>query len=191
LNYLKESFERENLSLPENFYKDIENYISLLKKWNKIHNVTRMSEKDILISIVDSIIPMKFVDFETLLDIGSGAGFPAIPIAIMKREKRVILVEPIKKKSAFLHYVKSELSLSNVEIFSKRVEELQIEKVDLVTSRAVTETKTLLEISKNVVKRGGKLLFYKGSNLQNEIDQNLKNWRVENRGNRNYLIVEV
>lgn len=187
----RENIEKEKIEVDAFFYENVEKYIELLRKWNKIHNITRMSSKEIYHSIFDSISPLKFIEFNSLLDIGSGAGFPAIPIAFAKRDKQVILVEPIKKKSSFLHYVKSSLNLSNVEIYSDRVENLKIEPVDLITSRAVTETKTLIELAKPFIKNGGELLFYKGSNLPSEIDGMDLNYRVENRDNRNYLIIKV
>jgi 16S rRNA (guanine527-N7)-methyltransferase len=125
-----------------------------------------------------------------LLDIGSGAGFPAIPIALANRDKKIILVEPLKKKSSFLHYVKTILELENIEIYSDRVENLNIDEVDLITSRAVTETETLINLAKPFIKQGGKLLFYKGSNLPTEIQGLKYKFQIEKRDNRNYLIVE-
>ena len=181
----------EKIDVDEKFFQDIEIYIQLLSKWNKIHNLTRMGEKEIYFSIFDSIAPLKFVDFKSLLDIGSGAGFPAIPIALAERDKQIILVEPIKKKSSFLHYIKSSLNLSNVEIYSDRVENLNIDEVDLITSRAVTETETLINLAKPFVKKGGKLLFYKGSNLSTEIKNIGLEYTVKNRDNRNYLIIDI
>ncbi|EJF07763.1 16S rRNA (guanine(527)-N(7))-methyltransferase GidB [Thiovulum sp. ES] len=169
---------------------DIEKYISLLQKWNRVHNLTRMSEREIRESVEDSLFPISEIEFESFLDVGSGAGFPAIPIAIANREKRAILVEPIKKKSSFLHYVKSELGLKNMDIFSERVENLQIEKVDLITSRAVTDTKTLLKISSHLLKNRGKFLFYKGSKLPDEVEGLQQKIEIISKNLRNYLIVE-
>ena len=183
--------EDEGIEVDEKFFQDVEIYIQLILKWNQIHNLTRMSEKEIYFSIFDSIAPLKFVEFQSLLDIGSGAGFPAIPIALVERDKKVILVEPIKKKSSFLHYVKSSLNLFNVEIYSDRVENLNIDEVDLITSRAVTGTETLIDLARPFVKKGGKLLFYKGSNLSSEIENISVEYKIENRDNRNYLIADM
>jgi 16S rRNA (guanine527-N7)-methyltransferase len=169
---------------------DIEKYIALLQKWNRVHNLTRMSEREIRESIEDSLFPISEIEFKSFLDVGSGAGFPAIPIAIANREKRAILVEPIKKKSSFLHYVKSELDLKNMEIFSERVENLQIESVELITSRAVTDTKTLLKISSHLLEKGGKFLFYKGSKLPDEVEGLQQKMQIISKNFRNYLIVE-
>jgi len=179
------------LKIDDRFFGDIEEYIQLLQKWNRVHNLTRMGEDEILTSIIDSIAPFKDLDFTHLVDIGSGAVFPAIPIAILKRERKVTLIEPIKKKSAFLHYVKTSLKLSNVEIISNRVENIEIDKPDLITSRAVTETKKLLQLSKSLLKQGIKLIFYKGSNIDNEIKDLEFKYQIINRGNRNYLIIEI
>jgi 16S rRNA (guanine527-N7)-methyltransferase len=174
----------------EKFGEEFEQYVALLQKWNRIHNLTRMDRWEIWNSIEDSIAPISEVNFSSFLDVGSGAGFPAIPIAITNREKRAVLVEPIKKKSSFLHFVKSELGLKNMEIFSERVENLEIEEVDLITSRAVTDTEKLIEISAHLLKSGGEFLFYKGSNLPKELENISLPYRVINRGNRNYLFLE-
>jgi len=187
----RKNVENENIEVGETFFQDIETYIHLIKKWNKIHNLTRMNESEIYHSLFDSIIPLKFVEFQTLLDIGSGAGFPAIPIALACRDKTIILVEPIKKKSSFLHYLKTSLNLTNIKIYSDRVENLNIPKVDLVTSRAVTNTEALINLAKPFAKNGGKLLFYKGSNLQTEIQNITLNYKIEKRENRNYLLIET
>jgi len=190
-NNFRENVENEKIEVGNSFFQDIETYIHLIKKWNKVHNLTRMNESEIYHSIFDSIIPLKFVEFQTLLDIGSGAGFPAIPIALACRDKTIILVEPLKKKSSFLHYLKTSLNLTNIKIYSDRVENLNIPKVDLVTSRAVTNTETLINLAQPFAKSGGKLLFYKGSNLPTEIQNITLNYRIEKRENRNYLLIDT
>ena len=187
----RDEVEKLKLNTDDKFFEDIEKYIQLLQKWNKIHNLTRMNLDEILSSIIDSIVPFQNINFSSLVDIGSGAGFPAIPIAILYREKKITLVEPIKKKSSFLYYIKTSLKLSNTTVISQRVENIDIEIPDLVTSRAVTDVKTLLDITTNIRREKTNLLFYKGSNLQNELRGLDLNYEIINRGNRNYLMIKA
>ena len=189
----RDEVEKLPFQIGEKFYQDIEKYIEILTKWNRVHNLTRMERDEIYSSIIDSIYPFKFLSFSSLLDIGSGAGFPAIPIALLFRDRQVVLVEPIKKKSSFLHYLKSALQLSNISIFSKRIEDITLSQTpDLITSRAVSDVPTLLDITKHL--HGSKFLFYKGSKLEQEIEGlqlSQSQYRIFEREYRKYLLIEI
>ena len=189
----RDEVEKLPFQIGEKFYQDVERYIETLTKWNRVHNLTRMDRDEIYSSIIDSIYPFQFVEFSSLLDIGSGAGFPAIPIALLFRDRKVVLVEPIKKKSSFLYYLKSALQLSNISIFSKRIEDITLFPTpDLITSRAVSDVPTLLEITKHL--HGSKFLFYKGSKLEQEIEGlqlSQSQYRIFEREYRKYLLIEI
>ncbi len=189
----RDEVEKLPFQIDKKFYQDIERYIEILTKWNRVHNLTRMDRDEIYSSIIDSIYPFQFLSFSSLLDIGSGAGFPAIPIALLFRDRQVILVEPIKKKSSFLYYLKSALQLSNISIFSKRIEDITLSPTpDLITSRAVSDVPTLLDITKHL--NGSKFLFYKGSKLEQEIEGlqlSQSKYRIFEREYRKYLLIEI
>ncbi len=190
---LKELLTSNNLELDEVFYKDIEIFIKLLKKWGKVHNLSgNLNDSSILENIVDSIYPILFIDeFESFADVGTGAGFPGLIIAILKKDIEAYLIEPRVKRVAFLNFVKATLGLKNLTILQKRAEEVIDLKVDLITSRAVTNTKLLLDITKNLKKRDSSYLFYKGSMLENEIeDAKINNYKVVSRCERNYLYIK-
>jgi 16S rRNA (guanine527-N7)-methyltransferase len=143
-------------------------------------------------SIYDSIYPIREVSYSSFLDIGTGAGFPGLFFAIVDRDKKGYLVEPNRKRSSFLTYIKSGLKLDNLTVLSERVEDVQVDGgIDLITSRAVTETEGLLSLSKHLQREGSIALFYKGSHLQSEIANLNKKYRVVSRGIRNYLFIEV
>ena len=177
---------------PENFSKNCEIFTELILKYNKIHNITgAKNKKQIEENINDSIYPLRFlhVELKNAIDVGSGAGFPGLILAMYLPNVHFTLFEPIKKKSSFLHLAKSTLNLKNIDIISKRVEEVEAFKVDLICSRAVTKTALLMDICKNFISNEATLLFYKGSSVDEELS-NLKEYQIHKRGNRNYLIVK-
>ena len=149
-------------------------YLELLLDWNKKFNLTAITDKDEIEEkhFIDSIELVKFFDVKnkTLLDVGSGAGFPGIPLAIVEPTLNVTLLESNGKRISFLHEVVKELGLKNVEIIQGRSEELGTrEKYDIVTARAVKELNVLLEITFYLVKVGGYFIAYKSSSVDEEL----------------------
>ena len=149
-------------------------YLELLLEWNEKFNLTAITDKDEIEEkhFVDSIELVKYFDVKnkTLLDVGSGAGFPGIPLAIVEPTLNVTLLEAIGKRVTFLHEAVKELGLTNVEIIQGRAEELSTrEKYDIVTARAVKELNILLEICFYLVKVGGTFIAYKSSGVDEEI----------------------
>jgi len=188
---LKEKLTALDLHLDDLFYERCEKYIALLQQWGKIHNLTAsLKDEEIINNIVDSVYPLKFIDsFESLADVGTGAGYPGMLLAIARPESKVVLVEPRAKRVAFLNFVKSVLKLENVSIEQKRIEQLQDYRFDIITSRAVTNTTLLLELTSHLKDENTQYLFYKGSLCEEEIkDANVKNAKVFKVGeHRNYL----
>ena len=149
-------------------------YLELLLEWNEKFNLTAITDKDEIEEkhFIDSIELVKFFDVKnkTLLDVGSGAGFPGIPLAIVEPTLHVTLLESNGKRISFLREVVKELELNNVDIIQGRSEELGTrEKYDIVTARAVKELNVLLEITFYLVKVGGYFIAYKSSGVDEEI----------------------
>ncbi|WP_457562016.1 16S rRNA (guanine(527)-N(7))-methyltransferase RsmG [Caminibacter pacificus] len=162
-----------------------------LLKWNKTHKLTNYDEDEIKNQIQDSLYPLKHLEtqnIKTAIDIGTGAGFPGLILAIAMPETKWYLVEPLKKRYSFLNYMKILLGLKNVEIVPKRIEEANIPKADLITSRAVMKTKDLIELSKPYLAKNGTILLYKGSNVLDEL-QNIKAKVITN-NHRNYVFIK-
>ncbi len=136
------NFNNNGLEFNNTFYNRCDQYIALLKQWGVIHNLTAELQDDkIEANILDSVYPLKFLnDFDSFADIGTGAGYPGMLLAIAKPDVKVTLIEPRSKRVAFLNFVKNALSLNNVEIICERVENVQDKTFDLITSRAVTNT---------------------------------------------------
>lgn len=185
--------ELENISLDKEFFQRCDVFISLLQKWGKVHNLSgRLTREDIQENIIDSIYPLQYLDsYNSFADIGTGAGYPGLIIAMANADVKCYLIEPRIKRVAFLNFVKNSLGLKNVEVICKRVEEVENVQVDLITSRAVTNTKLLLDITKNISKKDSSYLFYKGSLLESEIEEaKLEESLVYNRKDRNYLYLK-
>lgn len=159
-------------------------YESMVKEWNNKFNLVSKSSINVLWDrhIIDSVQLIQFIKpTDTVLyDFGSGAGFPAIVIAIIAEQlfpNLVInLVESIGKKATFLNAVKAELSLNNINVWHERIENLKIPKVDIISSRALALLPKLLEYSYPFCKSETRLVFPKGENWENEIKQAKQQW---------------
>ncbi|MGN1099305.1 MAG: 16S rRNA (guanine(527)-N(7))-methyltransferase RsmG [Christensenellales bacterium] len=148
-------------------------YYDLLKSWNEKFNLTAIvDEKGVAVKhFFDSLTAMKYLpENSKVLDVGSGAGFPALPLAIMRKDCDFTLMEATGKKVAFLREVKDKLRLENVNPVHARAEESASlrESFDVVTARAVAELPTLLEYCLPYVKVGGIFIAYK-ANAEEEI----------------------
>ena len=164
----------KDFGLNENQIAKFETFLNLLLEWNEKFNLTAIVDKDEIEEkhFIDSIKLVEYFDVKnkTLLDVGSGAGFPGIPLAIVEPSLKITLLESNGKRISFLKEVKRVLSLDNVEIIQGRAEELGArEKFDFVTARAVKELNILLELCFYLVKVGGSFIAYKSSNVDEEI----------------------
>ncbi len=180
-------------NLDDEFIKRCETFTSLLKQWGKVHNLSgSLDDKSIKENIMDSIYPLSFIDcFDSFADIGTGAGYPGLILAMANSKAKCYLIEPRLKRVAFLNFVKNTLKLKNVEVIAKRVEEVEGVEVDLITSRAVTNTKLLMDITKTIKKDNSSFLFYKGSLLNDELEEaKINNQKIVKRNDRNYLYIK-
>ena len=156
----------------DNFYK----YMELLLEWNKKMNLTAITEPEevILKHFVDSLTIIPYLNEEnTILDVGTGAGFPGIPLKILEEDKKFTLLDSLNKRIIFLQNVIDELNLKNIQAVHGRAEEYIREKrehYDIATSRAVAKLNVLLEYMIPFVKVGGRCICMKSF----EIDEELK-----------------
>jgi len=167
---------------------DYQKFTDLLLKYNKTHKLTGAKTKeDVLWHIKDSIAPFEPREsVKKVLDIGTGAGFPGLILAMEYPDIEFFLVEPLQKRVAFLYLIKSVYELKNVTIISKRVEDIEPFTVDMITSRAVTKVDDLLKIAENFLHEGVELLLYKGDNVYKEVE-NIENYEIIDKDNRKYL----
>jgi len=191
---LSQYLEKEGITLESDILIKLENFASLLHEWNQIHNLTGAKSVDaIYVNIVDSLYPLTFIKHpKTLLDVGTGAGFPGLVLAIALPQTKVVLAEPLKKRVSFLKYASIDLELDNVTVEAKRVEFIEHDAFELISSRAVTNTKLLLELTKNISNPSTEYLFYKGSRVFDEIEavEHHLEYEIVEKNQRNYLYIK-
>ncbi len=191
--YLKKRLEEERVSVTPLQLEKLVKYSNTLQEWGKIHNLTAsLKDSDIASNIIDSLYPLQYIPKPTMwLDVGSGAGFPAIVVAIIWSDTKAVLCEPRNKRASFLRYVSIELELEGVEVAKKRVEELDSKPFDMILSRAVGNTSVLMELVSNLVTPKTSYLLYKGSNVDKEIEDASikKDYKVFTKGYRKYLYI--
>jgi 16S rRNA (guanine527-N7)-methyltransferase len=135
----------------EQLVKNIEHYLALIGKWNKIHNLTAIrNAQDMLTQhVMDSLVVLPHIHGPHIIDVGTGAGLPGIPIALAKPDWHVTLVESNQKKIAFLQQVKIELGLKNVEVAAKRIEDIPADKkANTIISRAFSELEAFIALTR-------------------------------------------
>jgi 16S rRNA (guanine527-N7)-methyltransferase len=190
---LKATLSAQNIQLPDNFFYNVQKYKEHLHKWNKIHNLTGAKDNETLDNFIyDAVFPVSFLPkVDSLMDIGTGAGFPGMILAFALRDTHVTLVEPLMKRSAFLQFIKADLELSNVTVVKKRVENMEPKIFDMITSRAVTDTKMLLKLSENFRDEKTQFLFYKGEKVFDEVRDGVKDMKhkIIETDNRHYLLL--
>ncbi len=177
----KDEFIKETnllgINLTDEELAKFEEYKELLKEYNKKFNLTSITNDNeiYLKHFYDSLCITKakeLLNASSLLDIGTGAGFPGIPVAIVNQDIKITLVESNKKKCEFLKVVKDSLNLQNVEIINARAEDFaktNREKFEVATSRAVANLSILLELEFPALSVGGVLIALK-SNVQEELE---------------------
>ena len=191
--FLKKLLEENQLQFDDKFYEDCDVFVKLLQQWGVVHNLSgRLTRGDIEENILDSLYPLSFIGkYESFADIGTGAGYPGLILAMAQRDVKSYLIEPRIKRVSFLNFVKATLKLDNLTVICNRVEQVKDLQVDLITSRAVTNTSLLLDITKNIKKENSSYLFYKGTMLEVEIEiAKLNSYKIVNRKDRNYLYIK-
>ena len=154
-------------------------YMNLLIEWNEKMNLTAITDPEeiILKHFIDSITILKDIeDGSKVVDVGTGAGFPGIPLSIMNPTLKITLVDSLNKRLIFLQEVVNKLGLKNIEIVHARAEEFGQNKkyretFDIATSRAVANLSTLSEYLIPLVKVGGKVISMKAAEAQEEINE--------------------
>ncbi|EIF51106.1 16S rRNA (guanine(527)-N(7))-methyltransferase RsmG [Sulfurovum sp. AR] len=192
---LSQHLDKEGILLSSEIIVKLERFALLLHEWNQIHNLTGAKTIEaIYVNIVDSLYPLTFIkNPKTLLDVGTGAGFPGLVLAIAQPDTKVVLAEPLKKRVSFLKYAAIDLELPNVTVEAKRVETVEHDAFDLISSRAVTNTKLLLDLTSKVSDAHTEYLFYKGSRVFDEIEdvQHQLRYDIVQKNQRNYLYIKT
>ncbi len=169
---------KKEMNLTDEQEQKFYEYMKLLKEWNEKINLTTITEEqDILLKhFIDSLTILKYLnDNDNIIDVGTGAGFPGIPVKIVNETLNVTLMDSLNKRILFLNDVIEKLKLEGIKTLHARAEELgrnkeYREKYDVVTSRAVANLSTLLEYMMPFAKVGGTCICMKGPNIEEELE---------------------
>ena len=175
---LQNVFQNNKIHINEEQQRKFEIYYNNLLETNKIHNLTTITEEnDVIIKhFLDSVLPYKEIPNNAkIIDIGSGAGFPSIPLKIMNDSFNITAIDSVGKKVDFIKNQVECLKLqNNFEVIHTRIEDLAHnpifrEQFDIVVSRAVAPLSVIIEYSSAFLKNNGYILSYKGNNFEDEI----------------------
>ncbi len=147
-------------------------YLALLQKWNKTYNLTAIvePERQLTHHLLDSLALLPHVGSGPLLDVGSGAGLPGIPLALARPDLRVMLIDASQKKAAFMQQAVIELDLaSRVTVVHGRVEALKTGPFAQISARAFADLNDLVRLTRHVLAEGGCWLAMKGQHPQEEV----------------------
>ena len=162
---LKVGLAAIGLDLDLNTQQRLLDYIGLIEKWNRVYNLTAIREPEKMVShhLLDSLVVAKHLSAKRLLDVGSGAGLPGIPLALANQNMHVTLLDANHKKSAFLTQAVIELGLKDVEVCGERVESWHIRnKFDVIISRAFSDLGEFVRMTRHLLVPGGIFAAMKG-----------------------------
>ena len=171
---LKDIFLKNNIEVTERQLQQFELYADLLVEWNEKFNLTSITDRENIYvkHFQDSLLPFIYYDLKcSLADVGTGAGFPGIPLKIIDPDLEVTLVEPTGKRCTFLNEVIRQLGLEKITVINKRSEDYARDNVrfDFVTARAVAELNILSELCMPLVKLNGHFIVMKGPKAFQEL----------------------
>jgi 16S rRNA (guanine527-N7)-methyltransferase len=149
-------------------------YLTLLQKWNKVHNLTAVRDPNDMVTLhlLDSLAVLPHIRQGRLLDVGSGAGLPGIPLAIVRPDLQVTVMDSNHKKASFMRQAKAVLGIGNLEVACGRVEEFRPEyKFDMVISRAFSDLAEFMRLTNHLCAEGGMWLAMKGVYPHEELAQ--------------------
>lgn len=175
---LRESAEDIGVEIDENMLEQFCEYKNLILEWNEKINLTAITDElEIIVKhFVDSLTINKYIEQnKSIIDIGTGGGFPGIPLKILNKGNEMVLFDSLNKRLVVLQEIIKKLGLENIETLHGRAEETfknkeYREKYDIATSRAVAALNVLVELMLPAVKVGGICICMKGNNADAEID---------------------
>ena len=180
-NYIKKEFSKINCAISDRQAEQFLRYFELLTEWNAVMNLTAITEfKEVVEKhFVDSALLYEYIREnkpDSLIDIGTGAGFPGVPLKILFPELKVTLLDSLNKRIRFLNTVIQELELGEITAIHGRAEEYGIKEIyreqyDLCVSRAVARLASLCEFCIPFVKKGGAFVAYKAMKSEEELSE--------------------
>jgi len=152
----------------------LEIYLATLKKWNRVYNLTAIDEDSEIIvkHFLDSLSVNQYIQHsERVLDVGTGAGFPGLILALFNPKKSFVLVDGVSKKISFLQEMIGKLNLKNVIAVHTKVEQYKVaEQFDMIISRAFADIKKMIKLTNHLMKDNGRFVAMKGPDVMSELD---------------------
>lgn len=171
---LSQGLQVLNIDLDAATQAKLLDYLALLQKWNKVHNLTAVRDPNDMVTLhlLDSLAVLPHIKQGRLLDVGSGAGLPGIPLAIVRSDLQVTVMDSNHKKASFMRQAKAVLGIGNLEVACGRVEELRPEhKFDMVISRAFSDLAEFMRLTDHLCAEDGVWLAMKGVYPHEELAQ--------------------
>ena len=162
------------LTLERDTQQRLLDYLALIEKWNRVYNLTAIREPEKMVShhLLDSLAAAPHLHARRVLDVGSGAGLPGIPLALANPDMHVTVLDSNHKKVAFLNQAAMELKLKNAEVCAERVESWQTQnRFDVIISRAFSDMGEFVRITRHLLAPGGMFAAMKGLHPYEEIDK--------------------
>jgi 16S rRNA (guanine527-N7)-methyltransferase len=152
----------------------LEIYLATLKKWNRVYNLTAIDEDSEIIvkHFLDSLSVNQYIqNSERILDVGTGAGFPGLILALFNPKKSFVLVDGVSKKISFLQEMIGKLNLKNAIAIHTKVEQYKVaEQFDMIISRAFADIKKMIKLTNHLMKDDGRFIAMKGPDVMSELD---------------------
>ena len=152
----------------------LEIYLATLKKWNKVYNLTAIDkDSEIIVKhFLDSLSVNQYIqNSERILDVGTGAGFPGLILALFNPKKSFVLVDGVSKKISFLQEMIGKLNLKNTMVVHTKVEQYKVvEQFDMIISRAFADIKKMIKLTNHLIKDDGRFIAMKGPDVMSELD---------------------
>lgn len=170
--YLAKQLRAHELQPTEHQLEQLHAYLNLLQKWNRTYNLIGNAETKHIVDwhIIDSLLAIPYINGNRILDVGTGAGLPGIPLAIMLPKHQLTLLDSNGKKTRFVTQAKITLGLANVEVVNERVESYQpAAPFDIIISRAFANLVEMLQLTAHLCAPDGKFMALKGPEVANEL----------------------
>lgn len=173
--FLQQALSENGHAISTVIQEQMLHYLHLMREWNRVFNLTsiRDPKEMIILHLLDSLSISPYLHGKNIIDIGTGAGLPGIPLALTHTNRYFVLLDSNHKKTRFLNQVIYDLKIDNVEVVHARTEDYKHAKIlfDSILSRAFSSLKVMLETTKHLISETGQFLAMKGVYPENEIQE--------------------